>query len=158
MESSKEIERLKRKLIGLWDVELTRTKLGGPKVTGMGILLAKETAQGHAIFAEFGLSIPDTDPYEEGEFWWVDNQDNKVHLFCVNSREEGREQTGRWKDENTLVLEWNGIQEGKQISATFTFTWVSSDEIHVLRVDRVQGEKGPVSIFTLKRQKEMTLA
>jgi hypothetical protein len=157
MEPSKEIEQLKRKLVGLWDVELTRTMPGGQKVTGTGILLAKEAALGHAIGAEYALSIPGADPYEEAEFWWFDRQDNKFHLFCVNSREESRDQVGTWKNANTLVLEWSGVKEEKESSFVLTFTWISPDEIHVLKVDTVQGAKGPVSVFNFRRQKEMTL-
>jgi hypothetical protein len=157
MEPSKEIEQLKRKLVGLWDFELTRTMPNSQKVTGTGILLAKEAALGHAIGAEYALTIPGADPYEESEFWWFDRLENTFHLFCINSREESRDQVGNWKNANTLVLEWKGMKDGKESSFVLTFTWVSADVIHALKVDMVQGKKGPVSVFNLRRQKEMVL-
>jgi hypothetical protein len=155
MDTSTQIEQLKRKLVGLWDVELSRTMPDRRKVTGTGILLAKETAMGHAISAEYGLTVPGAEPYEEAEFWWFDRQNKKFHLFCVNSREESRDQAGTWKNEDTLVLEWKGEREGEDSSFVLTFTWISLDEIHVLKVDTVQGRKGPVSVFKLRRKKEI---
>jgi hypothetical protein len=157
MEPSKETESLKQKLIGLWDVEMKQIMPDGKKITGGGIFLAKDTALGHAISAEFALTVPGKDPYQDAELWWVDNSEKKVHFFSVSSRGEARDQAGRWKDENTLALIWKGLQEGKEISSTYNFTWVSPDEIHVLLVDTKESEKGAASVFNLKRQKEMTL-
>ncbi len=156
MEPSQEIARLKQRVVGLWDVELTRTMPDGEKVSGKGILLATETALGHAIRAEFGLTLPGED-YEEAEFWWFDHRDNQVHLFCVTSREEARDQRGFWKDANTLALEWKGVMKGTEYAILNTFTWVSPNEIHVLRVDSIGTKKGPISVFNLRRQTEMTL-
>jgi hypothetical protein len=157
MEPSKEIELLKQKLIGLWDVEMKQTMPDGKKVMGTGIFLAKDTALEHAISAELALTVPGMDPYQDAELWGVDGLEKKVHFFRVTSQGEVRDQVGGWKDPNTLALGWKGLQEGKEISTTYTFTWVSPDEIHVLRVDTAGDRKGPASVFNLKRQKEMTL-
>jgi hypothetical protein len=117
MDSSKEIEQLKRRLIGLWDIELTQTMPTGQKSNGTGILLAKETALGHAVFAELALSIQGSGPYEEAQFWWVNGRNKKIHLFCVTSLEEGRDQEGKWKNDNTLVLE--GVAYRKEKKSPF---------------------------------------
>ncbi|MDD1676074.1 MAG: hypothetical protein LUQ17_05240 [Methanomicrobiales archaeon] len=155
MRPTKDAEMLRQKLIGVWDVELERTMSDGNKVNGTGIFLAKETALGHAVFAEYALSIPGSEDYMEGELWWFDPVKKEVHVHCVTSREDARTYTGRWTSENTLQMEWEGEQEGIEASSSFTFTWTSPNKILARVTGTHGGEKGPRSVITMTRKTEI---
>jgi hypothetical protein len=138
--------------VGLWSGDATRTTPEGTQVTGTCVLLAREIARGRVIYAEFVLEITGEEPYEEGEFWWVDVRDKKVHLFSVNSQEKGTEHVGDWTDRASLVMENKDRWENIPDLSTFEFTWPSPGRMGVRRVDTVDGKRMPVSTFTMERQ------
>jgi hypothetical protein len=125
---SKELELLKQ-LIGDWSVGIAMKTPDGKIVSGCGEMNAAETESG--INSEVNTQIEGYEDYYENDIWSFDETKEQVHLFSVTSDGEFRDHIGKWKDDNTLELNWRGTFEDQEQEEHIIARWVTKDQIEL---------------------------
>jgi len=148
---AKEIELLDR-LVGDWTVELTGKVPDGTSLQGKGTVRAIELSLGRGIRTEMKLDVPGMGAYDEDDLWGFDQWQKEIHLFSITSTGAVHDHSGKWNDDKTLELHWEGLYEGKPATEDVVLTWVTDDEIRVHEVDTSGGQTGPVFEYVLKRK------
>lgn len=155
MDSAKQPQELMRlidKLVGTWGVELIIKLADGSILKGNGEVKAKEIVNGFGVRTEMDLDVEGLGKYVEQDLWGYQRWEKKVHLYSITTTAAVHDHAGNWKDDNTLVFHWEGLNEGKPATEDLTIKWVSADKITAHEIDAADGEVEMVLDYTLVRK------
>jgi hypothetical protein len=147
-----ELTMLIDKLVGTWDVEMTVKLADGAILRGKGKLKAQEIVDGFGVRTEMDLDVEGLGKYVEQDLWGYQRWEKKVHLYSITTTAAVHDHAGNWKDDNTLVFHWEGLNEGKPSAEDLTLKWVSADEITGHEVDIANGEVEMEIDYIFKRK------
>ncbi|HOI12730.1 MAG TPA: hypothetical protein PLG75_02675 [Methanoculleus sp.] len=142
MEQPEELNRLKDRFVGEWDLDMTIRMPDGSALTGRGTATVREVSRGYGIESVLAYTFGDM-PYEETDLWSYDRWGETIHMFGVGSDGSVHDHTGRWKDADTLELHWRGAREGGEAEETITATWESADTVRIRSESTSGGKPGP---------------
>ncbi|MEM2970204.1 MAG: hypothetical protein QXR63_04630 [Candidatus Bathyarchaeia archaeon] len=155
MDSEKQPEELTRlinKVVGTWDVELTIKLADGSILKGKGELNAKEIVNGFGVRTEMDLDVEGLGKYVEQDLWGYQRWEKKVHLYSITTTAAVHDHAGNWKDDNTLVFHWEGLNEGKPSAEELTLKWVSPDKITGHEIYTADGKVEMELDYTFERK------
>ena len=98
------------------------------------------------------LDVEGLGKYVEQDLWGYQRWEKKVHLYSITTTAAVHDHAGNWKDDNTLVFHWEGLNEGKPSAEDLTLKWVSADEITGHEVDIANGEVEMEIDYIFKRK------
>jgi len=104
------------------------------------------------IRTEMRLDAEGMGAYHEDDLWGYDQWEKKIHFYSVTSTGAVHDRSGKWKDDKTLELHWEGLYEGKPTTEDVVLRWAADSEIRVHEVDASEGQPGPVFDYVLKKQ------
>lgn len=148
----RELEELKSRLVGEYDIDLTMTMPNGDNLRSKGYAMAEEISLGFGVRTTLRANIPGIGPYEEHDLWSFDRWEKKMHFYSVTSTGAVHDHVGGWTSANVLRFEWRGLYQGKPATESVSLTF-STGEISVHEVDTSDGQQGPISDFVLKRRR-----
>jgi len=148
---AEELELLGR-LVGDWTVDLTAKMPNGTLLRGKGTVRASELTMDRGIRTEMRLDAEGMGAYHEDDLWGYDQWEKKIHFYSVTSTGAVHDHSGKWKDDKTLELHWEGLYEGKPTTEDVVLRWAADGEIRVHEVDTSEGQPGPVFDYVLKNQ------
>lgn len=152
MEQPAELDRLKDRFVGEWDLDLTIRMPDGSTMTGRGTASVREVSRGHGIESVLDYTVGGLS-YVETDLWSYDRWGEMIHMFGVGSDGSVHDHTGRWKDADTLELHWRGVQEGGETEETVTATWESADTVRIRSEVTIQGKPGPTTDSVGRKRK-----
>jgi len=148
---ARELELL-GKLVGDWTVDFSGKMPDGSSLEGKGTARAIDLSMDRGVRTELRLDAPGMGAYHEDDLWSFDQWEKKMHLYSITSTGAVHDHSGRWKDDNTLELHWEGLYEDKPSTEDVVFTWVGENEIRAHEVDTSEGKPGPVFDYVMKKQ------
>ena len=147
----KEAQLLKQ-LIGEWLVGIAMKTPDEKVVAGCGEMTAVETESG--INSEINTEIEDYEDYYENDLWSFDPTKNEVHLFRTTSEGQIHDHVGKWKDETTLELKWQGTFEDQEQEKHIIAKWVTKDQIELRETNYSHGKQILETDYVFKRKEE----
>ncbi|MFQ5838597.1 MAG: hypothetical protein ACE5HJ_07420 [Thermoplasmata archaeon] len=147
----KEMEALQR-WIGAWEAEYTVAFPDGEVQAGTMTVIAAPMAAGQGVHMEAEGTITGMEPWEAHALWGFDSGSGKVHWFAVSSMGEVHDHEGVWKDDETLELEWRGLEEREEAIERTTFYWKSPNEVEMKTFNTVGGKPGHTIEGTWRKQ------
>jgi len=109
-----------------------------PAAGGAGVRMAGQT------------SIEGLGTFEEEELIGFDPGDGTVHIFSLNLLAV-RDHIGAWRDDRTLVVEYNGTQGAKHCWEQITLA-IDGDRMHATVVETLDGEVVATTSLSLARE------
>jgi len=143
-EQPAELDRLRDRFVGEWDLDLTIRMPDGSTMTGRGTASVREVSRGYGIESVLAYTVGGI-PYEETDLWSYDRWGERIHMFGVGSDGSVHDHTGGWKDADTLELHWRGVQAGGEAEETVTATWESADTVRIRSEVTIRGKPGPAT-------------
>jgi hypothetical protein len=141
MERPEELERLKHRFLGVWDLDLTIRTADGITLTGRGSASVREVSGGYGIQNNLQYTIGESH-HEETDLWGYDRWEEMIHMFAVGSDGSVQDHAGGWKDADTLELRWSGVRYGEGAEETTTISWTSADTVRIRSEETVAGKPG----------------
>ncbi len=140
-EQPKEMEALRR-WIGTWKADYLVRFPDGKVHEGTMTVLATPMAAGQGIHMDAKGEARGMEPWEAHALWGFDTESGEVHWFAVSSMGEVHDHVGVWKDEDTLELEWRGVEGSKKAVEHTTFHWKNPREVEMRTVNTMGGQQG----------------
>jgi hypothetical protein len=134
-EDARKLERF----IGNWTIEATLTLEGTP-LRGNGTWLFERAAGGWGIRGRLEADFEGMGAYREDDLVGYDVETGTFHIYSLTNSSAVHDHLAKWEDGNTLVLEYDGLQEGKKYREEATCRFISDDEIHMQETDYVEGQ------------------
>lgn len=112
-------------LVGRWRFEGALTQPGAKEsLKAKFAFTCRKAAGGRAAACDFKVLFPGMPPMEETQVWAFNPEDQKVHLFAVNTSGEVHDHQGTWKDDQTLEFEpLKTTDDGKPVEDSLVVTW-----------------------------------
>ena len=132
------------KFVGNWQSDASLTS-EGKTVTVDYWVNCKKTADGNGIFADEGFSNPEIGTMKGANLAGFDPYDSKVKWFSVDNMGTTHEHTGEWVSPDHLILEHDGMRDGKKYVEKLDFVFSGDDQLDFKlsgTLDGVEVEKG----------------
>jgi len=97
------------------------------------------------------MEIEGMDAYEEVDIIGFDPGEKLVHIFSVTNTAATHDHKGRWSDDNTLGVTYEGLQEGKKYKEEITIKVHSPKEWSIHEVDTLDGQAISTMDVTLRK-------
>lgn len=152
MKIPEEFDRLKRRLVGHWVLQVSRIMPDKTLIKGAGTFDIAELPGGYALLGTFRIRMEGEEPHEEQELWGFDSGIQRIRLFCVTSRSSIIEFSGGWENDTTLKIEGEANIAGQTVTREVVFSWKSPDKIHARQAIVGEGVTGPVTEFLMERK------
>ena len=152
-EQPEEREALLRWL-GTWEAAYQVVFSDGEVHPGAMTVVATPMANGQGVHMDAKGTVTDLEDWEAHALWGYDAESGEVHWFAVSSMGEVHDHAGVWKDENTLALEWRGVEEGEAAVEHTTFRWNSPSEVAMETILTVGGKLSHTLKGTWTRQRK----
>jgi len=143
MEQLAEMDRLRARFLGEWDVEVNLSMPDGSAMKGQGTATVREAAGGDGIQSDLAFTL-DGQPYTETDNWRYEPREETIHMIGTGSDGTVHDHAGRWKDADTLELHWRGREGGREVEETVTATWESPDTVRIRSETTIDGKPGPI--------------
>lgn len=137
--------------IGDWKVEGTLAFEGEPhKVKGSWKF--ESGAAGWGVQARMKMKVEGMGDYEEIDMAGFDQSDGLVHIFSITNTAATHDHKGKWADDNTLTVVYEGLQEGKKYREDVTIKFRSPKETAIHEVDTLGDQILSTMDVTLRKQ------
>jgi hypothetical protein len=134
---------------GDWTVEgLLRSKGWAPPLSGRWSFA--QTADGWGVRATMQTEIEGWGAIEECVLIGLDAATGSIHHFSMN-KYTIRDHIGGWTGDNTLVISYIGMHEGKEVGEEITIDFVAPERIIAHIVEKADGEVTITTDLTLTR-------
>jgi hypothetical protein len=138
--------------LGDWIVEGIITMEGNPvKVSGKWKF--DKAAGGWGVKANMKMELEGMGIYEEDDLVGFDPGAGKFHIFTLTNTAATHDHMGDWKDENTLYVKYNGLQEGKRLREEITVRLAEPGQFSISEVDILEEQVIMTMDVTLKKQR-----
>lgn len=124
--------------VGEWTV-VGSLALGMDRAMVSGQWRFEEAAGGWGVFGKMNTEIEGMGAFGENELIGFDEVGGNTHLFSMN-RFTIRDHVGGWADEDTLVVQYVGIDEGKQVTEEITIEFVEPGRMVARVIEQAGGE------------------
>jgi hypothetical protein len=144
-------EDLLKQLIGEWDVGIAMKTSEDKIISGCGKMTAVD-ADNSSIKSEIDAQIEDQGDFYENNFWILEENTGKVHLYSVTSEGETHDHVGDWKDDTTLELNWKETFEYQGMEEQIKVKWLTKDQIELEEIKYSKGKVLLTTNFIFKRK------
>ena len=97
------------------------------------------------------LEVEGMGSYEEDDLVGFDRETGKAHVFSLTNTAAVHDHVATWSDHNTLNMEYDGLQDGKQYREEVIIKFSSPNELTISEVDRVEGQVTLTMDVTLRK-------
>jgi hypothetical protein len=125
--------------IGDWSVKGNLT-LGGNSFNVQGNWKFTSAAAGWGVVNVGKLSIEGLGSYEEVDIIGFDPGEKLYHIFAVTNTAATHDHRGKWGEDNTLCVVYEGLQEGKKYREEIEIKILGSNEFAVNEKDILDGK------------------
>lgn len=136
--------------LGNWTIEGNMTVEGSP-LKASGIWHFAKAAAGWGIKGSMKMEIEGLGSYEEDDLVGFDRETGRFHLYTLTNSAAVHDHLGSWTDEDTLKLEYDGLQDGKKFREEITVRIKNPSEFEIHEVDKVEGQVNMTMDVTLRR-------
>ena len=143
-------EELLKQLIGQWSVGIALKTTEDKIVAGCGDMSASEIQTG--INSEIDSHIEGYEDYYENDLWSFDPASAEVHLFSITSEGQTHDHVGKWLDDSTLELKWQGTYEDQEQEERILIKWVTKDQFEVKETNYSYGKPLMETNYVFKRK------
>lgn len=141
-----------RELVGNWQVDIVRRRSDGSMMKGAGNAEIRELTMDRGINVQALLFITGIGNIHVDAFCGYDPWIQKLHLYVVGSGGILRDYVGEARSEMEHVFKWEGRHKEKIAADSLSTRFVSSNEIDVHQLHRIQDEKEEFLLYKLKRK------
>jgi hypothetical protein len=132
------------KFVGRWEADATLSSEGKTVQVNYWVD-CKSTADGNGIFADEGFTSPEMGTLSGADLAGFDPFDGKVKWFSVDNMGTAHEHKGEWLTPDHLVIQFDGLRDGKKYVEKIDFTFKGNDALDFKLVGTLDGlevEKG----------------
>ena len=141
-----------KKLVGDWKLNIRITMPDGSILNGSGKAQGRLIAMGQGVHIILKATIPGLGDIEEHDLVGFNaSGDQRIHFFSLISTGTTHDHVGAWRDDKTMEVRWEGIEDGKEVIETDVFTWISPGELHIRQEETVEGQTGLTGEYILKK-------
>lgn len=109
-----------------------------------------EILDGWGLRSFMRAEIPDFGTFMEIDMWGHDPGTDTIHLFTITNAGQTHDHSGKFRDDNTLLLQYRGKADGRNVREDITLA-VIDDELVFHNKERANGKIEVVFEGILKR-------
>jgi hypothetical protein len=136
--------------LGDWMVEGKLTMEGKP-FNAKGTWKFEPAAAGWAVLAKMKMNIEGMGNYEEVDIAGYDPGQDLFHIFSVTNTAAAHDHKGKWSDDKTLKVVYEGMQEGKKQREEITIKFNNPKQWSIHEVDTLNGQIISTMDVTLRK-------
>jgi|GEM_PF-2329538 len=141
-------ERL-RQFLGDWEFSIEGEMADGRRLRGKGTAKG-EIVPGGGVMVALRGDIEGEGHFEETNLLGYSEDEEKVHLFTVNSWGSVHDHEGVWETEDRLYVEWRGVAADTPMLEKVRFEW-KGDELTVYSTDVTAGKVQDTFVYRFSR-------
>ncbi len=110
-----------------------------------------ESAAGWGVFAKMKMNIEGLGDYEEIDIAGYDPGQGLFHIFSVTNTAAAHDHKGKWSDNKTLKVIYEGVQEGKKYKEEISIKFDNPNQWSIHEVDTLDGQIISTMDVTLRK-------
>jgi hypothetical protein len=124
---------------GNWEANLTSI-MGDKSYQVDYKVICKPVAGGNGAYWEENATQTAMGDWHASDLFGYDRTDGKLHDFSVDNMGSTHDRVADWKSPDHLILEYNGIENGKQVYEKLDFTLKSDNIIEFTGNSTIDGK------------------